>query len=74
MNGNIILSYAKAMEEEDWDNAQKLHESQDLYKGKVIGYNKGGVLVKVGMVRGFVPASQLDSGRRYNNAQSNEDR
>ena len=74
-NGNIILSYAKAMEEEDWDNAQKLQDSQDIYKGKIIGYNKGGVLIKMGMVRGFVPASQLDSNRRYNNsAQSNEDR
>lgn len=72
-NGNIILSYAKAMEEGDWDNAQKLHESQDIYKGKIIGYNKGGVLVRMGMVRGFVPASQLDNGRRYN-SQSNEER
>jgi small subunit ribosomal protein S1 len=73
-DGNIILSYAKAMEEEDWENAQSLHDSQDIYKGKIIGYNKGGVLVKVGMVRGFVPASQLDSNRRYDNVQSNEDR
>jgi small subunit ribosomal protein S1 len=73
-NGNIILSYAKAMEEEDWDNAQKLHDSQDIYKGKIIGYNKGGVLIKMGMVRGFVPASQLDTGRRYDNSHSNEDR
>jgi len=74
MNGNIILSYAKAIEEEDWNNAQKLYETQEIYKGKVIGFNKGGVLVKVGMVRGFVPASQLDTGRRFENAQSNEDR
>ncbi len=73
-DGNIILSYAKAMEEEDWEKAQSLHDSQEIYKGRIIGYNKGGVLVKVGMVRGFVPASQLDSSRRYDNTQSNEDR
>ena len=73
-DGNIILSYAKAMEEEDWERAQALHDSQEIYKGQIIGYNKGGVLVKVGMVRGFVPASQLDSSRRHDNAQSNEDR
>jgi small subunit ribosomal protein S1 len=73
-DGNIILSYAKAMEEEDWETAQSLHDSQDIFKGKIIGYNKGGVLVKVGMVRGFVPASQLDSSRRYDNSLSNEDR
>lgn len=73
-DGNIILSYAKAMEEEDWEKAQKLHDSQDIYKGKIIGYNKGGVLIKMGMVRGFVPASQLDTSRRYDNTHSNEDR
>jgi small subunit ribosomal protein S1 len=73
-DGNIILSYAKAMEEEDWNKAQSLFETQDVYEGKVIGFNKGGVLIKMGMVRGFVPASQLDNNRRYNNNQSNEER
>jgi predicted RNA-binding protein with RPS1 domain len=38
-DGNIILSYAKAMEEEDWETAQTLHDSQDIFKGKIIGFN-----------------------------------
>jgi small subunit ribosomal protein S1 len=60
--------------QEDWNKAQSLFETQDVYEGKVIGFNKGGVLIKMGMVRGFVPASQLDNNRRYNNNQSNEER
>lgn len=59
-NGNIILSYVRAAQEKDWLVAQKLHEKQEAYRGVVIGHNKGGVLVKVGQLRGFVPNSQLD--------------
>jgi small subunit ribosomal protein S1 len=64
MEGNIILSYARAMEEEDWQRAEELFENQNVYKGRVIGYNKGGVLVKLGQVRGFIPSSQLSTDRR----------
>jgi small subunit ribosomal protein S1 len=64
MEGNIILSYARAMEEEDWQRAEELFENQNVYKGRVIGYNKGGVLVKLGQVRGFIPSSQLGTDRR----------
>lgn len=64
MEGNIVLSYARAMEEEDWQRAEELFENQNVYKGRVIGYNKGGVLVKLGRVRGFIPSSQLSTDRR----------
>lgn len=69
-DGNIVLSYSKALEEEDWLKAQQLLESQEAYQGKVIGYNKGGVLIKLGMVRGFVPTSQLSANRRINSAKA----
>ncbi len=71
-NGNIILSYTRAMEEEDWINAENLLESQDVYLAKVIGYNKGGLLVMFGQVRGFIPASQLGSQRRSSEGSSQE--
>ncbi len=63
-DGNIILSFTKAVEEQDWKRAEGLHESQEVYECKVIGYNKGGVLTRIGAVRGFVPASQLTSARQ----------
>lgn len=63
-NGDLILSYTKAAEEKDWQKAEKLLESQEVYQSKVVGYNRGGALVKVGQVRGFVPNSQLRRDRR----------
>jgi small subunit ribosomal protein S1 len=47
-------------------HAQELLESQDVYEGKVVGYNKGGLLVRLGRVRGFIPASQLSTRRQVN--------
>lgn len=61
--GNIVVSYAKAAEAQDWIKAEKFHQTQQVYQGKVIGYNRGGLLVKVGQIRGFVPNSQLRRDR-----------
>jgi small subunit ribosomal protein S1 len=63
-DGNIILSYTKAIEEQDWITAKELLDNQEAYQGKVIGYNRGGLLIKMGQVRGFVPASQLSLSRQ----------
>ena len=63
-NGNIVLSYAKAAQEQDWERAVELLESQEIYESKLIGYNRGGVLAKMGHIRGFIPNSQLSRERR----------
>jgi small subunit ribosomal protein S1 len=63
-NGNILLSLSRAREEQDWRDAETLLGSQDVYPGTVAGFNKGGLIVKLGNVRGFVPASQLGPARR----------
>lgn len=63
-NGNIILSYTKAKEEEDWTDAVELLESQEVCECAVVGFNRGGILVDVGRIRGFVPNSQLRRDRR----------
>jgi small subunit ribosomal protein S1 len=63
-NGNIVLSLTRAREEQDWRDAEALLGSQDVYSGAVAGFNKGGLIVKLGNVRGFVPASQLGPSRR----------
>jgi small subunit ribosomal protein S1 len=63
-NGNLVLSFTRAREEMDWDFAEKLQETEDSYDGKVIGFNKGGLLVGMGQLRGFVPASQIGLSRR----------
>jgi small subunit ribosomal protein S1 len=62
-NGNIVLSLTRAQLEKDWREAERLYESQEMFSGAVAGFNKGGLIVRLGRVRGFVPASQLASSR-----------
>ena len=62
-DGHIALSLARAWVEKDWVNAQQLFESGQIYEGVVSGFNKGGLIVNFGRVRGFVPVSQLESSR-----------
>ena len=74
-NGNLILSYTRALEEENWQTAEELLESEKSFDSKVVGYNKGGLLVPLGTIRGFVPASQIGLGRRLTiSGNSPEDR
>lgn len=65
-NGNILLSYSKAAEVEDWDRAAAYLESQDVLTCEVVGFNRGGALVGFGLLRGFVPNSQLGRSRQAN--------
>jgi len=62
--GNLILSYTRALEEENWQKAEELLASEESFNTKIAGYNKGGLLVPLGTIRGFVPASQIGLGRR----------
>jgi small subunit ribosomal protein S1 len=63
-NGNVVLSYIRAREERDWRQDEDLLSSGDAFDGKIIGYNKGGLIVPIGSLRGFVPASQVSVLRR----------
>lgn len=63
-DGQPVLSLARAEEEHNWQMAVEHHESQQVYFSKVAGYNKGGLIVRFGKVRGFVPASQVSRERQ----------
>lgn len=67
-NGNIILSLARAQAERDWRQAEKMFETGEIFEGEVAGYNKGGLIVRMGKVRGFVPASQIASSGKAEEA------
>lgn len=60
-DGNIVLSINRARAQRDWRIAQELFDAGEVYDGCVSGCNKGGVIVNVGRLRGFVPASQLET-------------
>ncbi len=61
--GQTILSINHALEELDWRNAQKYAKSKAVYEALIGGYNKGGLIVRFGRLRGFVPQSQLAEER-----------
>ena len=69
--GNAVLSLSRALAEYDWQRAQELLESQEIFEGEVSGYNRGGVIVYLGKARGFVPASQLvsDEGKKQEDSE-----
>lgn len=75
-DGNMMLSISRAQAEQDWLRAQELLENQEMFDGEVTAHNRGGVIIKLGQVRGFVPASQLatpeNSPQSSNNANGNE--
>jgi small subunit ribosomal protein S1 len=60
-DGNVVLALTRTQASRDWQEAEELNTKQDIFEGTVAGYNKGGLIVKVGKIRGFVPASQLVS-------------
>ena len=62
-NGNPVLSIGRAQAERDWRDAERMFEAGEIYEGVVSGFNKGGVIVRLGQVRGFVPGSQIVSLR-----------
>lgn len=63
-NGNIVLSYVRAREAMGWEQVEAMQESAESFEGKIEGYNKGGLIVLVHGLRGFIPASQISMTRR----------
>ena len=63
-DGNLVLSYMRAREEESWQEVEALLENKKSFHSTIIGYNKGGLIVPIGGLRGFVPASQISLTRR----------
>ena len=63
-NGNVVLSFKRAQEQLSWESVEKMITDETVVDSKVIGFNKGGLIVPVGGLRGFVPASQISAMRR----------
>ena len=57
--GQPTLSLQQARLYDDWLKAEQLLASGEPYGGVVSGFNRGGLVVKYGEIRGFVPASQV---------------
>lgn len=59
VEGRTIVSISRGLVQEDWNRAHALLENQEIWESEVVGYNRGGLLVEFGRLRGFVPASHV---------------
>jgi small subunit ribosomal protein S1 len=59
--GNLVVSLSLARESDDWLEAQRMLEADQLIEGVPTDCNRGGLIVPFGSLRGFVPASHLAS-------------
>lgn len=72
--GQVVLSLDRATGERGWRSLQQRFDAGEIFDAEVVGYNKGGLLVSVDGVRGFVPTSQVVGlrGEREENAEDAE--
>src|SRR6478735_3320947 len=57
--GHAVVSIDRARQEKSWRKLQEIYEANEVIEAEVTNYNKGGLLVNLDGVRGFVPASQV---------------
>lgn len=60
-DGYIELSVREASYEKAWEDIESKRDTQEKIKIKVLNANKGGLLVEVNGISGFLPVSQLSS-------------
>lgn len=58
-NGKFYLSRKKVDLVYSWKELEKLKESDEIINGKIIQIVKGGILVDIIGIKGFVPSSQI---------------
>ncbi|HYF98035.1 MAG TPA: S1 RNA-binding domain-containing protein, partial [Coxiellaceae bacterium] len=59
--GNIELSFRQAGQERVWQTLSDRLRSREVIQTKILEANKGGLMVEVNSVIGFLPVSQLAS-------------
>ena len=60
-DGFIELSIREASYEKAWEDLESKRDTQDKVNTKVLSANKGGLLIEINGISGFLPVSQLSS-------------
>lgn len=55
----VEVSIYQAHLEGDWLKAEQLFKSGEIYEAEITGYNRGGLTVQFGRIRGFIPLSHV---------------
>jgi small subunit ribosomal protein S1 len=71
--GQAVVSIDRARQEKSWRKLQEIYEANEVIEAEVTNYNKGGLLVNLDGVRGFVPASQVSEIRGGDDASKQAD-
>ncbi len=61
-DGAVLASYRRALDEIAWDRLYKAHEEKETLDAPVVEEVKGGLVLDVFGLRGFMPASHVDRG------------
>ena len=60
--GYALLSMKRAVKDRGWDELQRVFETQEIIDVSPYDANRGGLLVELEGIRGFLPVSQLAAG------------
>jgi small subunit ribosomal protein S1 len=60
--GYALLSMKRAVKDRGWDELQRMFEAQEIVEVQAYDANRGGLLVELEGIRGFLPVSQLAAG------------
>lgn len=60
-DGYSLLSLRKAAKDRGWDEVSRLVDSEDVIEVSAYDANRGGLLIELEGVRGFLPVSQLSA-------------
>ena len=72
--GRVILSLDRARAERGWRSLQRYLDEGEIFEAPVVDHNKGGLIVNIEGVRGFVPSSQIASIRFSSSEQTLEEK
>lgn len=61
-DGQITVSLKRVYFAKNWDKLNAIRQSDDTVTARVVALVKGGVIVEVQELRGFIPSSQLRTG------------
>lgn len=68
----LLVSLERGLEKLDWERAEELIENGEMIELKVVGHNKGGLIVKFGRLQGFVPNSHIPQIRYVRQTQERQ--
>ena len=60
-DGYIELSIREASYEKAWDDLESKRDTQEILSVKILDANKGGLMIEINGITGFLPVSQLSS-------------